>query len=240
MTKKKKKQLKRFASRTKKYSKSFISGYKRTLSVNVRTLSHNMLRSRISAVNVRNRKARMLARDVNYKLQQLQKWGRYDTWASKQLINRLDGEKLKLLDKSGLINLDRIKDLTDTQITTMNKAMNQFMRSKTKTIQGINAVVRKKRQDLIEKSDNAQWVKSLSNKEIESLYRVFDDEEFDFLSDKVKYEQIWKTIVEANSKQYTEEDFISELQLYTDPKYINDQDVLDSMESMYDKFVNLK
>ena len=241
MTKKKRKQMKKFASRTKKFSKSFMSGYKRTLSGNVRALSRNMLRARINAVNIRNRKARMLAKDVNYKLQQLQKWGRYDTWASKQLISRLDAEKLKLIDStSGLINLERIKDLTDTQITNMNRAMNQFMNSKTKSIQGINAVVRKKRQELIEKTDNAQWVKSLSNKEIEDLYRVFDDDEFKYLSDKVKYEQIWNTIIDANSKQYTKEDFIAELQLYTDPKYINDSDVLDSMESIYDKFVKLK
>lgn len=242
---KSKKKFKRLAKRISKYNKSFISGYKRSVKSNVNNLTRNMLKSRVYARNVQNRKARMMAKDVNEKLRNLQKWGRYDTWASKQLINRLDSEKMsilqgKMLTDDGLINISNIDLLNNTQLANVTKAMNQFLSSKTKSIQGINAVVRKKRQDLIEKSDNAQWVKSLTNKEIEDLYRVFDDEEFKYLSDKVKYEQIWNTIVQANANGWSSQEFVDELLMYTDPKFINDDDVLDSMNSIYDKFVNIK
>lgn len=239
MAKSKARKIRRTLKRSVRYSKAFMSGYRRSVSSSVKSLTRNMLKKRVSMILSRQRKTRFVAKDVNERLRKLQRWGRYDTWASKQLISRLDVEKLNLLDKEGLINLDKIQYLTLTQLTNVNKAMDQFLRSKTKSIQGINAVVRKKRQDLIEKSDNPQWVKSLTNKEVEDLYRIFDDEEFKNLSENVKYEQIWNKVVEANEKGLSKEEFIEELQLYTDPSVMNDGDVLDSMESIYDKYVKL-
>lgn len=237
MTKSKARKLRRTIKRSIRYSKSFMTGYRRSVSSNVKALTRNMLKKRVSMIVSRQRKTRFVAKDVNERLRKLQKWGRYDTWASKQLISRLDVGKLNLLDKEGLINLDKIKYLTQTQLTNVNKAMDQFLKSKTKTIQGINAVVRKKRQDLIEKSDNAQWVKSLTNKEVEDLYRVFDDEEFKNLSEKIKYELIWNKVVEAKQKGLSEQEFIDELLLYTDPSNMNDADMLDSMKSIHAKYV---
>lgn len=239
MTKSKARKIRRALKRSVRYSKSFMTGYRRSVSSSVKSLTRNMLKKRVSMIVSRQRKTRFTAKDVNERLRKLKRWGRYDTWASKQLISRLDVAKLNLLDKDGLINLDKIQYLTQTQLTNVNKAMDQFLRSKTKSIQGINAVVKKKRQDLIEKSDNPQWVKSLTNKEVEDLYRIFDDEEFKNLSEHVKYELIWNKVVEANEKGLSKEDFIEELQLYTDPSVMNDGDVLDSMESIYDKYVNL-
>ena len=232
----------RLAKRVTRLNKSFTSGYKRSVSIksSVSNITRNALKSRLSAIATKQRKTRFKAKSVNEYLLKLQKWGRYDTWASKQLISRLDTNKLNLINKSGLIDINKISSLTETQMTNVNKAMDQFISSKTKTIQGINAVVRNKRQWLIEKSDNAQWVKGLTNREVEDLYRVFDDEEFENLSEKIKYETIWDTVVEANKKQWSEEEFIEELQLYTDPAYINDDNVLDSMSDIYNKFVNIK
>ena len=222
------------------YKDKFASGMRSSIQHRLTRISHNALRSRVSAIKTKQRKTRFKAKSVNEYLLKLQKWGRYDTWASKQLISRLDTNKLSIINKKGLIDMDKIGWLTETQMTNVNKAMDQFISSKTKTIQGINAVVRNKRQWLIEKSDNAQWVKGLTNREVEDLYRVFDDEEFENLSEKIKYETIWDTVVEANKKQWSEQEFIDELQLYTDPAYINDDDVLDSMSDIYNKYINIK
>ena len=232
----------RLAKRVTRLNKSFTSGYKRSVSIksSVSNITRNALKSRLSAIATKQRKTRFKAKSVNEYLLKLQKWGRYDTWASKQLISRLDTNKLNLINKSGLIDMNKISSLTETQITNVNKAMDQFINSKTKTIQGINAVVKNKRQWLIEKSDNAGWVKGLTNREVEDLYRVFDDEEFENLSEKIKYETIWDTVVEANKKQWSEQEFIEELQLYTDPAYINDDDVLDSMSNIYNQYINIK
>lgn len=240
MAKKRKKY--RLAKRVTRLNKSFISGYKRSVSIksSVSNITRNALKSRLSAIAIKQRKTRFKAKSVNEYLLKLQKWGRYDTWSSKQLISRLDTNKLNLINKSGLIDMNKISSLTETQITNVNKAMDQFINSKTKTIQGINAVVKNKRQWLIEKSDNAGWVKGLTNREVEDLYRVFDDEEFENLSEKIKYETIWDTVVEANKKQWSEQEFIEELQLYTDPAYINDDDVLDSMSNIYNQYINIK
>lgn len=237
MTKSKARKLRRTIKRSVRYSKSFMTGYKRSVSSSVKALTRNMLKKRVSMILSRQRKTRFVAKDVNERLRKLQRWGRYDTWASKELISRLDVGKLNLLDKEGLINLDKIQYLTQTQLTNVNKAMDRFLRSKTKTIQGINAVVMKKRQDLIEKSDNAQWVKSLTNKEVENLYRVFDDDEFKNLSERIKYETVWNKIVEAKQKGLSEQEFIDELLLYTDPSNMNDADMLDSMKSIHEKYV---
>lgn len=223
------------------YRDKFASGMRSSLQHRITRVTNNALRlAKVSPERTKQRKARFKAKSVNQYLLKLKKWGRYDTWASKQLISRLDTEKLNLINKSGLIDIDKISLLNQTQITNVNKAMDQFINSKTKTIQGINAVVKNKRQWLIEKSDNAQWVKSLTNREVEDLYRVFDDEEFENLSEKIKYETIWDTVVQANKKQWSEQEFIDELQLYTDPAYINDDDVLDSMSDIYNKYINIK
>lgn len=237
MTKSKARKLRRTIKRSVRYSKSFMTGYRRSISSSVKSLTRNMLNKRVSMILSRQRKTRFVAKDVNERLRKLQKWGRYDTWASKELISRLDVGKLNLLDKQGLINLDKIQYLTQTQLTNVNKAMDHFLKSKTKTIQGINAVVMKKRQDLIEKSDNAQWVKSLTNKEVENLYRVFDDDEFKNLSERIKYETVWNKIVEAKQKGLSEQEFIDELLLYTDPSNMNDADMLDSMRAIHEKYV---
>lgn len=236
---------KRISGRKRSYLKSrggykdkFSSGMRSSLQQRLNRIAHNVVRRRVSQLKVAQRKTRFTAKDVNERLRKLKRWGRYDTWASKQLITRLDSGKLNILTKDGLIDINKIQNLNQTQMTNINKAMDQFLRSKTKSIQGINAVVRKKRQDLIEKSDNAGWVKSLTNKEVEDLYRIFDDEEFNNLSEHIKYEQIWNKVIEAKEKDFTEEDFIEELQLYTDPAVMNDEDVLDSMRSIYNKYIN--
>lgn len=223
---------------SKNVVKRFKSGLNTSGISRIKSLTRNAIKRATSQLNVNRRKTRFTAKDVNERLRKLQRWGRYDTWASKQLITRLDSGKLNILTKDGLIDINKIQNLNQTQMTNINKAMDQFLRSKTKSIQGINAVVRKKRQDLIEKSDSAQWVKSLTNKEVEDLYRIFDDEEFKNLSEHIKYEQIWNKVVEAKEKDFTEEEFIEELQLYTDPKVMNDDDVLDSMRSIYNKYIN--
>lgn len=220
------------------YKNKFSSGMRSSLQQRLNRISHNLVRRRVQQIKTYQRKTRFTAKDVNERLRRLQRWGRYDTWASKQLITRLDSGKLNLITKDGLIDIEKINKLNQTQLTNVNKAMDQFLKSKTKSIQGINAVVRKKRQDLIEKSDNAQWVKSLTNKEVEDLYRIFDDEEFKNLSDKIKYETVWNKVVEAKEKDLDEEDFIEELLLYTDPANMNDADMLDSIINIHEKYVH--
>ena len=234
---KRKKNFKRIVSRTGRYTKSFVSGYHSTNRARIQALTRNALKARVSRIKVAQRKTRNIAQDINNKLQTLQRWGHYDTWASKNLISRLSIGKLDLINDSGLIDISKIGNLTNTQLTNVNKAMNDFLSSKTKTIQGINAVIRKKRQDLIEKSDNPAWVKSLTNKEIESLYKIYDDETFKNLSEKIKYEDIWNKVVEASANNMSEEDFIEDLQLYLNPSNMNDSDVLEDISNIYNKWV---
>lgn len=232
-----KKNFKRIVSRTGRYTKKFVSGYHSTNKARIQALTRNALKARVSRIKVAQRKTRNIAQDINNKLQNLQRWGHYDTWASKNLISRLSIGKLDLINDSGLIDISKIGNLTNTQLTNVNKAMNDFLSSKTKSIQGINAVIRKKRQDLIEKSDNPAWVKSLTNKEIESLYKIYDDETFKNLSEKIKYEDIWNKVVEASANNMSEEDFIEDLQLYLNPSNMNDSDVLEDISNIYNKWV---
>lgn len=217
-----------------------VSRYKRTIkSISTAT---NKQRRKVSQRRTLARKTRFKAQEVNKYLKNLQKWGHYNSWASKSLIDMLSSSKLNIINAStGLIDVNRITpEFGTTSLTAINKSINKFLNSKTKTIQGINGSIRKKRSDLIEKSDNPQWVKTLSNKEVETLYKVFDDETYKSLSEKVRYEQIWNTIIEASKSQYTKEDFQEELSLYVDSRHMNDVDILGEMAEIYDKFVSLK
>ncbi|MCQ2977342.1 MAG: hypothetical protein MJ232_04935 [archaeon] len=237
----KSKKFRRIASRASRNVKSFSRGLSRTsVTSNVKYITRNALKlSRTSTKRSKYTKARFKAKQVNDRLSQLKRWGHYDTWSSKQLIARLEQNKLNILNEEGLIDVSKINidKMNMTALTNMNKAIDTFLNSKTKTIQGINATINKKRSNLVKKSNNPQWVKTLTNKEVETLYRIYDDEEFKNLSEKIKYETIWNKVITAKQTNTNKEDFIEDLQAYLDPRHMNDADVLEQMNTIYDKYV---
>lgn len=240
----KSKKFKRIATKASRNIKAFNRGLKsRNVTSNLKSISRNAIRlSRTTQKRSRYTKARFKAKQVNERLQQLKKWGHYDTWSSKQLISRLEQNKLNVLNEDGLINVSKINidKMNVTSLSNLNKAIDTFLNSKTKTIQGINATINKKRSNLVSKSNNPQWVKSLTNKEVETLYRIYDDEEFKNLSDRIKYETIWNKVIEAKQNNTIKEDFIEDLQAYIDPRHMNDSDVLEQMNTIYDKYIATK
>ena len=75
---------------------------------------------------------RAMVDKANRRLKGLRNAGYKGTYASKKLINRIDTKTLKAWDKKGRIKIN--KNLTNTQLKAVQKATDQFMKSKTSSI----------------------------------------------------------------------------------------------------------
>ena len=78
---------------------------------------------------------RKLIEQANKRLKGLNNAGYKGTWASKKLIDRINTKTLKAWDRTGKIKINRM--LTNTQLKAIQKATDQFLKSKTSTIKGI-------------------------------------------------------------------------------------------------------
>lgn len=236
---KRKKNFKRIVSRTGRYTKKFVSGYHSTNRARVSALSRNLMKAQINKIRKNVRITRNKALEVNKRLENLSKWGHYDTWASRKLLNRIDSKKLNILDENGLINIDKIEYLTTTQRTNLMRSMDSFINSKTSTIQGINAVQKNKRKEIAQRVDSEEFAKSLTNRELEDFYRVFSTDEFKSLvkDNDIDSDEIYIQMIEAVEYGRTQEEFLEELNKYIDNDVMNDKNVLESLKSIHDKLI---
>lgn len=236
---KRKKNFKRIVSRTGRYTKKFVSGYHSTNQARIKALSRNLMKSQINKVKKNIRITRNKALEVNRRLENLSKWGHYDTWASRKLLNRIDNKKLNILNENGLIDISKIQNLTTTQRTNLMRSMDSFINSKTSTIQGINAIQRNKRKEIARRVDSEEFAKSLTNKELEDYYRIFSTDEFKSLvkDNDIDSDEIYIQMIEAIKYNRTQEDFLEELNKYIDNDVMNDENVLESLKSIHDKLI---
>lgn len=180
------------------------------------------------------KETRKLVNKTNARLSSLQRHSKKGTWASKTLANRLSGSLIKSWNKStGKVKFN--KNMTATQLIAINKALNQFLKSKTSTRKGIEEVKRKQ----IEKIKSRKELEEdtlISDEEAESLYNIFGDEDFNRLTDKIPSSALQAAVEEAIEENDTEDDFIKRLTWYSSVE-MNDLDMRESAIKLYDKYV---
>lgn len=217
--------------RTRKRS-SYIS--KGTGSKVVNTGNGSIVRKRVSGRKPKvdlEKQTRKLVSKANARLDSLQRGYKSGTWASKKLANRLSQNKIDMW-KNGKIKLG--KNPTKTQLTAVNKAINQFLKSKTSTKKGIKSV----RESTIEslRGTLSTEDKEMSYEDTEMFYEMFGDNDFDFVRDFVPASTLQDVIEDAIEESDSENSFIKRLEAYSDVSF-NDLDLRDRVKNLYEKYV---
>ena len=173
-----------------------------------------------------------LAQEVNRRLKGLRSAGYLGSYASKKLRKRLDTEVLKswTVDKGGKVKIK--KNLTATQMMAVNKAMRQFLASKTSKARGIEQTrketIKSLRKTLSREGDE------IDEEDAEFFYDMFGDNDFDFFAEKVGSSELQMIIKDAIDAQDTIDDWIERLGFY---RLVEDLDMRERAERLYDKYV---
>lgn len=170
-------------------------------------------------------------RKVNQRLNSLERRYKSGTWSTKKLLNRLDSSTISAL-RRGRVQIN--KTMTTTQLKAIQKATSQFLASKTSTKAGIKSV----------KSETIKSIKSTLNEfeednytdeEVEMMYDMLGDNDFDSFNDKIGASAMWAMIDDAIDANDTEEDFLSRLNNII--SISNDVDFTNRAKRLYSKYV---
>lgn len=175
-----------------------------------------------------------LASQVNRRLKGLKNAGYRGTWASKKLINRLDNDVLKGWTKSEGGKVKIQKNLTETQMRSVQKSMKQFLKSKTSKVSGIKKT-RAATIDSIRSTLSEDQKNRVSQEDAEFYYDMLGDNDFDFFADKIGASTLWSLIDDAIEQNDSESGWLNRLDLYIE---LNDLDVKEKARRIYDKYVN--
>lgn len=152
------------------------------------------------------------------------------SWASKQLVNRLDTKVLSAWNKQS--NKVVIKDnLSVSKLMNINKALEDFKKSKLSTKQGISEAVSKTKESLQRIVD-----KEIDYKDVNRFYEMLTFEPFQYFVDlDFTPSDLWITIQDAKENNDSEVAFIKRLEMYAGT--LNDLDDRFMAKRLYDKYV---
>lgn len=154
-----------------------------------------------------------------------------DSWAGKKLK-----EKLSTVEGFNLKTMKIPKGTSKADLKAINKALKNFLKSQTSTIKGIKGVeetTKKGLKNLVSDIDN------ITNKDIETLYSLFNDKDFQFIIKNYDIEasDLDTLIAETRAEGGTSDDFLRKVEnyIYSDSLY-KDEDLVNALESIYNKF----
>ena len=152
------------------------------------------------------------------------------SWASKQLVNRLDTKVLSVWNKQS--NKVVIKDnLSVSKLMNINKALEDFKKSKLSTKQGISEAVSKTKESLQRIVD-----KEIDYKDVNRFYEMLTFEPFQYFVDlDFTPSDLWITIQDAKENNDSEVAFIKRLEMYAGT--LNDLDDRFMAKRLDDKYV---
>lgn len=184
------------------------------------------------------RRTQQKLNEVSKKLQALSKSGYSGTWASRKLLNRLQGGKvgdvIDVTKRGGQITgIKAPKRLTKTEMIAIQKASSQFLVSKTSTKKGIEEV----RKATIESLQTTLSTdkKKLTNEEAEALYDMLGDNDFDDFVSKVGASTMWNLIEDAKDAGDNEKSFLARLERMAIT--LEDVNLREKARRIYEKYV---
>lgn len=202
-------------------------------------------RQAIKARNIQNIKDKQLkrlyketeklVRETNKRLNSLERHHASGTWASGKLKTRIRSNKTKgLLYKGKRIRLK--PKMTKTNLVQIQKATRQFLESATSTNKGINKI-KKKTIESLKGTLNFNQKKKLSDKDVESMYKILEDKEVmkSKLIDKIPPSLLFQEISYAIRNNLGVEGFSARLNLYLEQDM--DLDMKLEAERIYNNYV---
>ena len=172
-----------------------------------------------------------LVSEVNRRMKGLKNEGYSGTWASKKLLKRIDTEVLKSWQKG---KAKARKDLTATQMMAVNKAMRQFLASKTSKARGIRETKQKTIESLRRTLSREEDGELIDFDDAEFFYDMFGENDFDFFAEKVGSSEMQMIIKDAIDERDNIDDWIKRLGIY---RLTENLDMRERAIRLYNKYV---
>lgn len=174
---------------------------------------------------------RKLSQKANTKLKSLGRITKQGTWSSRKLKNRLSTKRLKAWTNKGKIKVGKSLSITDLKM--IEKAINQFLESKTSTKRGIEEAKNRVR-DSIKITLNEEGF-DLSDDEADTFYSMLEDDDFNYFADKVGASTMWAIMDDAIEYNESASKFTNRIERYV--ATVNDLDTLEKVQNLYEKYL---
>lgn len=183
-------------------------------------------------------KLRSRVRKVNRALAALRKTGLYDeSIAVENIFNLLESKAVNVpKTQAGNISLRGIKGKSMTQVTAIEKAIDQFVKNKTSTVKGMEELFNERRDELARMFDDKEFVDQLTNKDIRHIYSVFQSREYDRENKRFDSKSFFTTYIQAIDEKKDKEWFLKEMKTYQDIG--QDEDLREAVEKIYDTYIS--
>lgn len=161
------------------------------------------------------RKIRTEVAEVNKMLRALDQVYEKPTYATEQLQSKLSIKSIGAFNKkTGRVSIKNLK-LSKSQARIVLNALEDFKRSRTSTVRGVKSLTKVQRQELMKRSDNADWVKDLTDKEVEALHKVFDDKRYEQAMYGLDSDTAYQIMIDAKEYKMSKEEFTNTIITYS-------------------------
>ena len=116
-----------------------------------------------------------LSKRANQRIVRLEREFGKDTWATRELKDKLEVEPLQAWTRSGRVKVN--KSMTETQMKATIKEVNKFLNKATSTKRGIQRARKKGIETLRVRYGVSSKIKDASYEEAEALYNLFEDKD---------------------------------------------------------------
>ena len=151
-------------------------------------------------------------------------------WAGNILKNKTDMHLVSTWTTKGI----RIrKNTTEKQMKATLRAIDDFLASKTSTVKGIRQTIKLQQEGIRRAFSKSDAI--ISNEESKVIYSFFGDKDFDYVTEKVNYKDVFIHMQNAKDTNKDKDTFIAGIEKYIEIG--NDQNMRDALTRLYDKFI---
>lgn len=168
---------------------------------------------------------------ANKRLINLEKANLGGKYASKQLIQGLQGQKSVKIGSRKLRNrIKVIKKLNINDKRYIDKRLKQFLRAETSTPTGVKQVRENTRRGL-EKMLN----RTLTDEDLDDIFTLMNDPQYNYFKEKIGYEKVISLVDEA--KQKNVKDVNGFIEMLKSHMTVNSKETRELATKLYNKFV---
>lgn len=168
---------------------------------------------------------------ANKRLINLEKANLGGKYASKQLIQGLQGQKSVKIGSRKLRNrIKVIKKLNINDKRYIDKRLKQFLRAETSTPTGVKQVRENTRRGL-EKMLN----RTLTDEDLDDIFTLMHDPQYNYFKEKIGYEKVISLVDEA--KQKNVKDVNGFIEMLKSHMTVNSKETRELATKLYNKFV---
>lgn len=168
---------------------------------------------------------------ANKRLINLEKANLGGKYASKQLIQGLQGQKSVKIGSRKLRNrIKVIKKLNINDKRYIDKRLRQFLRAETSTPSGVKQVRENTRRGL-EKMLN----RTLTDEDLDDIFTLMHDPQYNYFKEKIGYEKVISLVDEAKQKNVN--DVNGFIEMLKSHMTVNSKETRELATKLYNKFV---